>query len=152
MLDNALNMHMRVAQFDKKFVASPIYNLRVGASVLDRLKDSYFGHVICTYPLSDKFRHSVVCVARDASRLAHQVKIESLSFFWSRSVQKGNDLYVFFDGRPVEAKLISNLPYDSIVSNLPSMTNKEYLKWFAISCIADSIIILTGGRNRDGVA
>ena len=79
------------------------------------LKDSYFGHAIFIAPRTDDLRHSVICMSRDASRLALRFEIEYLDFYDSRGVQAGHALYAFLFGEPVRVKKISNLPGAPII-------------------------------------
>ena len=48
-------------------------------------------------------------------------------------------------------KKISNIPDRPIVDDLPPMLKAKGLYHFAVACIAESIIIVTGGES-DGVA
>ena len=73
------------------------------------------------------------------------VKIPSLKFKCSRGIQSGDALYVFFYGKPVQVKKITNLPREPIIKDLPNLPNENDLNYFAVSCVAESTIILTGG-------
>ena len=86
-------------------------------------------------------------MAKDGSRLIQHVKIPSFDFFYNRGLQSGEALYVFFDGSPVSVKKISNLPREPIIKDLPNLPNENGLYDFAVSCVAESTIILTGGRS-----
>ena len=109
------------------------------------IKDSYFGNAIFIVPETDDMEHDVICVSRDASRLARRFKIQSLNFKESRGVQAGDALYVFFPGEPVQVKKIANLPGEPIIIDLPEMPNQKKLLFFAVSCMADHTIIVSGG-------
>ena len=66
-------------------------------------------------PKTGDMRNDVICVSRDASRLARRFKIQSLDFKRSRGVQAGDALYVFFSDKPARVKKISNLPGKPII-------------------------------------
>ena len=115
MFDEAFNKLTRVVNFDKKFDTLPDQNSHQFFGALNLIKDSYFGNAIFIMPEKGDMVHDVICVSRDASRLARRFKIQSLNFKESRGVQAGDALYVFFFGEPVQVKKISNLPDEPII-------------------------------------
>ena len=64
--------------------------------IIYKIKDSIFGQAIFFSPRIKDLEHSILCVAKDGSRLVRSVKIQSLNFFYSSGVQCGDVLYVFF--------------------------------------------------------
>ena len=149
MLDEAYNKTARASNLDKKIVSVPTQNSHRCADIVDKIKDSIFGQAIFITPWTRGFEHSVFCVAKDGSRLMQHVKIPSLNFYSSRGIQSGDALYVFFFDKPVRVKKITNLPREPIIKDLPNLPNKNKLENFAVSCVAESTIILTGG-DSDG--
>jgi len=118
-------------------------------------KNRHFGHAFFIVPHTDELRHSVVCVSRETSRLATLFRIESLDFREGRGVQAGDALYVLFGSRrpsvlPVRVMKISNLPDKPIIEDFPEMPNQDYLREFAVSCLADNMIIVSGGDRSGG--
>ena len=147
--EEAFSKVARVADLDKEFASVPTSTSHQVFGVLKSLKDSYFGHAIFIAPDDYVTRHSIFCVATGASRLALRFEMESLDFRWSRGVQAGGALYVFFFGKdkPVQAMKISNLPGEPTVEDLPGMPGGNCPSSFAVACLAESTIIVSGGSR-----
>ena len=115
MLDEAYNKTARAVDFDRKIAAVPTQNSHRCPGIVDKIKDSIFDQAIFIMPRTGGFEQLVFCMAKDGSRLIQHVKIPSLDFEYSRGVQSGDALYVFFEGRPVSVKKILNLPREPII-------------------------------------
>ena len=70
-------------------------------------------------------------MTKDASRLVTQLKIQSLDFYWSRGVQIGDALYVFFGRSQGSVKKIYNFSVEPVIIDLPSIPDKNNFGAFA---------------------
>ena len=83
----------------KKWISTSSY-----ADSVEKIKDDSFGHSFFIQPVTPNFKHYILCMANDETKLAHKIKLKSLDFRESRGVQSRGALYVFFWGALVTVK------------------------------------------------
>ena len=75
-----------ISLFDKEFHDVPDENSAQCAKIIGKIKDKKFGNSIFTMPAAINFLYSIICVAKDKTKLVRRITIKSLYLYKSRSV------------------------------------------------------------------
>ena len=73
MFDRVYARKTRVVHFDEKILATDESNPGLCAKTVANIKDDNFGSSFLIMPEALNFKHSIICIAKDSTRMARRI-------------------------------------------------------------------------------